>query len=220
MREEPRRDLGNLNPRTAENPASRRDVPAGVGARTEERLLADDRARVDRRIDPDLHVVPHDHAELPEARVDLRPPPYDADRRLVEPEVRDLRPRPKVAAFPEDAVANVVLMGHVDAGHQDGVLHFTRVAHLGLRTDGRRRPDVAVRADLGAGPDDRRAFDVSAPPAPSPRFHEDLTEEGRAAAHTGGVPPPQRREEGRVGTREAPRPPATNPFARKPEPEH
>src|SRR2546425_3451497 len=126
-----------FTPPTSENPASRCDVPAGVGARTEERLLADDRTRVDRRIDPDLHVVPHDHAELPEARVDLRPPPYDADRRLVEAEVRDLRPRPKVAAFPEDAVANVVLMGHVDAGHQDGVLHFTRVAHLGLRTDGR-----------------------------------------------------------------------------------
>ncbi len=30
MREEPRRDLGNLHPRTSENPASRRDVPAGV----------------------------------------------------------------------------------------------------------------------------------------------------------------------------------------------
>src|SRR2546425_8036406 len=217
MREEPWRDLGNLHPRTSENPASRRDVPAGVGARTEERLLADDRARVDRRIDPDLHVVPHDHAELPEARVDLRPPPYDAVRHLVEAEVRDFRPRPKVAAFPEDAVAHVVLMGDVDAGHQDGVLHFTRVAHLGLRTDGSRRPNVAVRADLGAGPDDRRAFDVGAPPDASARFHEDLTDEGRAAVHIGVVRPLQRREEGRVGTEEVPRPTDVDPFAREPE---
>src|SRR3989442_15684957 len=104
MREEPWRDLGNLHPRTSENPTSRRDVPAGVGARTEERLLADDRARVDRRVDPDLHVVPHDDPELPEPRVDLRSPPYDTDRRLVEAEVRDFCPGPEIAALSEDAV--------------------------------------------------------------------------------------------------------------------
>src|SRR2546429_332894 len=172
MREEPRRDLGNLHPRTSENPASRRDVPAGVGARTEERLLADNRARVDRRVDPDLHVVPHDDAELPEPCVDLQPPPYDADRGLVEAEVRDLCPRAEIAAFAQDAVADVILVGHVDAGHQDGVLHFTRVAHLRLRADRGRRPDVAVRTDLGAGPDDRRSFDVRAPPHAGARFHE------------------------------------------------
>src|SRR2546426_326560 len=107
--------------------------------------------------------------------------------------------------------------GHVDAGHQDGVLHFTRVAHLRFRADRGRRPDVAVRADLGAGPDDRRAFDVGAPPDASARFHEDLADEGRAAVHIGVVRPLQRREEGRVRTEEVPRPTDINPFAREPE---
>src|SRR5438445_12258438 len=140
MREEPRRDLGNLHPPTSENPASRRNVRAGAGARTEERLLADDRARIDRRVDPDLHVVSHDDPELPEARVDLRSPPYDADRRLVEAEVRDFCPGPEIAALSEDAVPDVIMMGHVAAGHPAGVLHFTGVAHLRLRDDRGPRP--------------------------------------------------------------------------------
>src|SRR5689334_1518862 len=48
-------------PATSEYPAPRRDVPPGVGPRTEERLLSDDCARIDRRVDPHLHIVPHDH---------------------------------------------------------------------------------------------------------------------------------------------------------------
>src|SRR5881628_128200 len=115
-----------LTPRTSENPTARRDVPAGVRPRPEERFLPDDGARVDRRVDPDLHVVSHDHAELPESRVDLRSFPDDADQGLIEPEVRDVRSRTEIAPLSEDAVADVVLMGHVSARHQDGILHFTR----------------------------------------------------------------------------------------------
>src|SRR5213594_1507061 len=134
-------------------------------------------------------------------------------RRPVEAEVRDFCPRPEIAAFPQDAVADVVLMGHVDAGHQDGVLHFTRVAHLRLWADRGRRPDVTVRADLGVGADDRRAFDVRTPPHARARFHEDLADEGRAPVHIGVVRPFQRREEGRVRAEKVPRPTDVNPFA-------
>src|SRR5205823_13236488 len=106
----------------SEDAAAERDVPAGVRPRAEERFVHDDGARVDRRVDPDLHVVSHAHAELPEARVDLRSFPDDADQGLIEPEVRDFRSRTEIAPLSEDAVADVVLMGHVSARHQDGIL--------------------------------------------------------------------------------------------------
>src|SRR5437667_136687 len=174
-----------LTPRTSENPTARRDVPAGVRPRPEERFLPDDGARVDRRVDPDLHVVSHDHAELPESRVDLRSFPDDADQGLIEPEVRDFRSRTEIAPLSEDAVADVVLMGHVSARHQDGILHFTRVSDFRFRADRRSRPDVAVRADLRVRADDGGAFDVGAASDPRARLDEHFADEGRAAIHIG-----------------------------------
>src|SRR5713226_5800405 len=120
-------------PATSEDPAPRSDVSPGVGPRTEERLLPDDRPRIDRCVDPHFHVVPHDDPELSKAGVDLDAAKQDPDRRLVESEVRHLRPRPEVASLAEDAVAHVVLMRHVRGGHEDRVFHFAGVADFRLR---------------------------------------------------------------------------------------
>src|SRR5947208_9067829 len=79
-----------FTPVTSEDPAPGRDVAAGVGARAEERFLADDRARVDGRVDAHLHVVAHDHPELSEARIDFDPAEQDLHRRLDEPNKRYL----------------------------------------------------------------------------------------------------------------------------------
>src|SRR5437870_4652490 len=79
---------------------ARRDVAADAGPGPKERFFPDDRPRVDRGVDPHLHIVSHDHPELPEAGVDIDPAPHDLDRRLVEPQVRDLRAGSEVAPFP------------------------------------------------------------------------------------------------------------------------
>src|SRR5439155_1198476 len=60
-------------PVTSEDPAPRRDVSPRVGPRAKEGLFPDDGTRVDRRVDAHLHVVPHDHAKLPQSGVDLDP---------------------------------------------------------------------------------------------------------------------------------------------------
>src|SRR3989441_8983562 len=151
-------------PVTSEDPAPRRDVSPRVGPWAEEGLLPDYRARVDRRVDADLHIVPHDDPEFSKSRVDFDPAEHDLHGRLVEPKVRHFRAGTEIASLAEDAVAHVVLMGHVDGGHQDGVLHLAGVPDLRLRPDRRGGPDVAVRSDLRFGSDDRRAFDVPAPP--------------------------------------------------------
>src|SRR2546421_732806 len=71
-------------PVTSEDPAPRRDVSPRVGPRAEEGLFSDDGTRVDRRVDAHLHVVPHDHAKLPQSGVDLDPAEHDLHGRLVE----------------------------------------------------------------------------------------------------------------------------------------
>src|SRR3989442_387882 len=91
------------------------------------------------------------------------PGQWAGNMRLFEASPRSFRPRCEIAARCAHAVAAVVLMRHVAAGHQDRLLQFTRLAHFCRRAERCRRPDVAVPADLGLGTDDRRAFDVSAP---------------------------------------------------------
>src|SRR5207237_242235 len=98
-------------PITSEDPAPRRDVSPRVGPRAKEGLFPDDGTRVDRRVDAHLHVVPHDHAQLPQSGVDLDPAEHDLHGRLVESEVRHLRARAEVASLAEDAVAHLVPTG-------------------------------------------------------------------------------------------------------------
>src|SRR5439155_1138050 len=100
-------------PFTSEDPLPRRDAAPLVGPRAKQGLFPDDGTRVDRRVDAHLHVVPHDHAKLPQSGVDLDPAEHDLHGRLVESEVRHLRARAEVASLAEDAVAHVILMGHV-----------------------------------------------------------------------------------------------------------
>src|SRR5207253_7604785 len=82
MRREPGRHLRDAHAATSEDPAPRGDVSPGVGPRADESLFPDDRARVDRRVNPDLHVVPHDDSELAQSGVDLDAAKHDPDRRL------------------------------------------------------------------------------------------------------------------------------------------
>src|SRR5216117_4258529 len=58
-------------PVTSEDPAPRRDVSPRVGPRAKEGLFPDDGTRVDRRVDAHLHVVPHDHAKLPQSGLEV-----------------------------------------------------------------------------------------------------------------------------------------------------
>src|SRR6266571_4797353 len=190
-----------------------------MGAGPDERLLADDGARVDRGVDADLHVVPHDHAELPQPRVDLDPPPHHLDRRLVETEVRHLRARAEVAALTEDAVPDVVLVRHVCGRHENRILDFAGAADLRVRPDRRRRTDVAVRPDLGSRADDRRALDVRAFAYPRVLLDRDLPHQGRARVDVAAVRPLERREEGRIRAEEVPRPADVDPIAGDPESE-
>src|SRR5881396_4044251 len=202
-----------FTPVPSEDPASGRDVAAGVGARAEERFLADDRARVDGRVDAHLHVVPHDHPELSEARIDFDPAEHDLHRGLVESEIRDLRARPQVAPLAEDAVADIVLVGHVGGRHEDRVLHLAGVADFRLRPNRGRRSDVAVGADLRIRADDCRAFDVGAPADGRSLLHQDLADQGRTGVQVPVVRPFQWRQQGRVRPQEIPRPPDVDPFA-------
>src|SRR6266571_47984 len=189
-----------------------------MGAGPDERLLADDGARVDRGVDADLHVVPHDHAELSEPLVDLDPPPHHLDRRLVEAEVRHLRARAEVAALAEDAVPDVVLVRHVCGGHQDRILDFAGASDLRVRPDRRRRTDVAVRPNLGSRADDRRAFDVRAFAYQRVLFDRDLSHQGRARVDVAVVRALEGGEEGRIRPEEVPRPPDVDPISGNPEP--
>src|SRR5256886_8515530 len=129
-------------PVTSEDPAPRRDVSPRVGPRAEEGLFSDDGTRVDRRVDAHLHVVPHDHAKLPQSGVDLDPAEHDLHGRLVESEVRHLCARAEVASLAEDAVPDVVLMGHVGGGHQDRILHLAGVPDFRLRAAASARSAV------------------------------------------------------------------------------
>src|SRR5437764_12233089 len=95
--------------------------------------------------------------------VSISTPEHDLHRGLVESEIRDLRARPQVAPLAEDAVADIVLVGHVGGRHEDRVLHLAGVADFRLRPNRGRRSDVAVGADLRIRADDCRAFDVGAP---------------------------------------------------------
>src|SRR3990170_7272419 len=203
-------------PDTSEDAAPRRDVPAGVGPWADERFLADDRARFDGGVDADLHVVAHDDAEFSQARVDLRAAPDHPDRGFVESEVRDLRARTEVASLSEDAVAHIVLMGHVGGRHEDRVLHLAAVPHLGLWPDRRGRPHVAVRADLRAGPDNRRPLDVRSAPHPRAFLDEDLAHEGRPFLHVAMGAALQRGQQGRIRAQEIPRSADIDPFAGEP----
>src|SRR3989442_4678555 len=218
MGREPGRDLGDPHARTSKDPAARRDVAADAGPRSEERFFPNDRPRVDRGVDPHFHIVSHDHPELPEARVDIDPAPDDLDGRLVEPQVRDLRARAEVAPFPEDAIANVVLVRNVRLRHEDGVLHFARITHLRARADRGRRPDVAVRADLRVRADNRRPFDVRAPPHAGALLDADLADERRPRVDVREALPLQRSEQRRVRTQEVPRSTHVDPFPGEPEP--
>src|SRR3990172_11193749 len=152
----------SLTPRLLMNPAPRRDDPAHHCTEADERPLADDRPHVDRRVDPRLHVVPHDHAQLPSPRVHVLPLVRHAHVLLVEPKVRDLRPGPEVAALPEDGVADVVQMGDVAPIHDDRVLHLGPVPDLAAVPDVGARPDEAIRADLRVLANHRRPLDVRA----------------------------------------------------------
>src|SRR6266550_3758081 len=204
-------------PVTSEDPAPRRDVPPRVGPRAEEGLFPDDGTRVDRRVDAHLHVVPHDHAKLPQSGVDLDPAEDDLHGRLVEPEVRHLRACAEVASLAEDAVAHVVLMGHMGGGHQDRILHLAGVPDFRLGADGRGRPDVTVRSDLRFGSDDRRAFDVRAAPDGRARLHEDFAYQCRAGIHLAVRRTLQGSQQGRIGPEEIPRSSDIDPFRRKTE---
>src|SRR5437773_376298 len=197
------------------NPAVGRDDSPRDRAGPDERLLPDDRPDVDRRVDPRLHVVPHDHPELPEPGVDHRPPPRHLHVLLVEPEVRDLRPRPQVAPLPEDGVPHVVLMGDVGAVHQDGVLHLARVPDLALPPDRRRGTDEAVRTDLRVPPDERRALDVCTVEDPRTGFDDDLAEELRALRDLAVDPALQPPHQDRVRLEEVPRPADVDPRVRE-----
>src|SRR5437879_13081363 len=94
-------------PVTSEDPAPRRDVSPRVGPWAEEGLLPDYRARVDRRVDADLHIVPHDDPEFPKSRVDFAPAEPALHGRLVEPKVRPFRSGTAIASLAEGAVAHV-----------------------------------------------------------------------------------------------------------------
>src|SRR3989304_5872523 len=139
-------------PDTSEDAAPRRDVPAGVGPGADERFLADDRARFDGGVDADLHVVAHNDAEFSQARVDLRAAPDHPDRGFVESEVRDLRARTEVASLSEDAVAHIVLMGHVGGRHEDRFSSRISVAKLSSEDAIMARMQTNSAADLRAGP--------------------------------------------------------------------
>src|SRR5439155_1133594 len=128
------------------------------------------------------------------------------------------RERTWLAPLSEGAVADVVLMGHLSARHQDGILHFTRVSDFRFRADRRGRPDVAVRADLRVRADDGGAFDVGAASDPRARLDEHFADEGRAAIHIGMVRALQRGEESRVRTQEIRWPPDIDPLRREAEP--
>src|SRR3990172_1130482 len=138
------------------------DDPAHYRAQPDERTLANHRAHIDGRVDPRLHIVPHDHAELPPPRVHVLPLVRYVDVLLVQPQVGNLRPRPEVAPLPEDGIAHVVQVGHVAPIHDDGVLHLRSVPHLAAIPDVRARANEAVRADLRVLPDDGRPLDVRA----------------------------------------------------------
>src|SRR5437773_8651792 len=202
------------------DPAAGRDDSPRDRAGPDERLLPDDRPDVDRRVDPRLHVVPHDHPELPEPGVDHRPPPRHLHVLLVEPEVRDLRPRPQVAPLPEDRVSDVVLVGHVRAVHDDAVLHLARVPDLALPPDRRRGTYETVRADLGIPPDKCRALDVCAVEDPGARLDDDFACEGRALRDLTVDAALQAPHQDRVRLEEVPRATDINPRIREPVREH
>src|SRR5437016_10059342 len=204
-------------PITSEDPAPRRDVSPRVGPRAKEGLFPDDGTRVDRRVDAHLHVVPHDHAKLPQSGVDLDPAEHDLHGRLVESEVRHLRARAEVASLTEDAVAHVVLMGQVGGGHQDRILHLAGVPDFRLGADGRGRPDVTVRSDLRFGSDDRRTLDVRAAPDGRALLHQDLADQCRARIHLAVRCTLQRSQQGCIGPQEIPRSPHVDPFRRETE---
>src|SRR5436853_3540740 len=204
-------------PITSEDPAPRRDVSPRVGPRSKEGLFPDDGTRVDRRVNAHLHVVPHDHAKLPQSGVDLDPAEHDLPGHTLESEVRHLRARAEVASLAEDAVAHVVLMGHVGGGHQDRILHLAGVPDFRLGADGRGRSDVTVRSDLRFVSDDRRAFDVRAAPDDRARLHEDFANHRRAGIHLAVRRTLQGSQHGRVAPEEIPRSPDVDPFRRKKE---
>src|SRR3990172_7428769 len=171
----------------SEDAAPRSDVPSDARPGADEGFLPDNRAGVDRRIDP--------------------------DRRLVESQVRDLRACTEVAALAEDAFPDVVLVRDVRRRHDNRVLHLAGVPHLRARPEGCRGPDVAVRADVRPRTDDRRALDVGSTPDRCAFLDADLSDEARPRFDGPLDGPLERPEQGCIRAEEVPRATDVDPVA-------
>jgi hypothetical protein len=96
----------------------------------------------------------------------------DDDVSLVEPEIGADGARPEVGV-PEDRVAHVVVMGRLDAVHEEAVLELAGVSEDAALADDDVAPDERPGPDLSAGadpsgPDDRSVEGSATPPRGRP----------------------------------------------------
>src|SRR4030042_667505 len=124
--------------------------------RADKGVIADNSAHVDGGINPGLYVIADDSPQLTPLGVDAA---Y-MDILLVESQVGNLGAGAEIAAFADNAIADVVQMRHIGAAHDDGIFYLDEGAYMAVVADGGRGADIAVWAGAAIIADNDGAFDI------------------------------------------------------------
>lgn len=116
-------------------------------------------ARVDAGVDPGVHEVAHDRAELAPAGVDQHAVHLRPVILAVVPQVGHRRARAPVDLLADDGIAAVAEVADGRLGEKNGVLDLHRLADMAAVADARGAAEVAVRTDLAVLPDHDVALD-------------------------------------------------------------
>ena len=150
------------------------------GSRQSPKAGFDDRAGVDRSIDPGHDIVPHDHAQFAPAAIHSLAFDVRFYVALVMAQIGADGSCPEVAPLSDNAVSHVGEVPDLAAAHDGAVFDLHRVSYPDFVAQAGAGPDVAVGSDVAVLSDHNRAHDVGSGANDAAPAHGYIAQQNRA----------------------------------------